>query len=196
VLDGQLRLFAEPLEEVAPQPAGAGVREGRDDQLVDALVGDRLHHGRERVGMRDLAVDVETFAAQQRDRAEQPALGLLVAARALALRRDDQEARRALLRPFADLVEQRCAEHRLVRDHKDVGRALLRREVDDDVLERQVAGDAAHLLDGVATQPSRLLLRVRRHDHLVRLELMDRVAERRDRIRLDHDAVGGNARRA
>ena len=64
------------------------------------------------------------------------------------------------------------------------------------MLEREVAGDAAHLLDGVAAQPARLLLRVRRDDDLVGLELVDRVAERGHGIGLDDDAVRGDACRA
>jgi hypothetical protein len=66
VLDRQLRVCAEPADQIATQPAGASARERRDDDLVDALVLDRLHHGRVRVGMRDLAVHVEPFAAQRR----------------------------------------------------------------------------------------------------------------------------------
>ena len=99
--------------------------------------------------MRDLAVDVQALAAQQRYGAQQATLRLLVAARAVALRRDDQEARGTLPGPLANLVEEGRAEHGLVRDDEDVGWAALGREVDDDVLERQVARDAAHLLDCV-----------------------------------------------
>ena len=172
---------AQPLDEIAAHPAGALAGERRDDHLVDPLVLDRLHHGGVRVGMRDLAVDVEPLGAEERHGAQQPVLRLVVASLGLALRRDDQEARRALRRPLADLRQQRLAEHRLVGDDEDVRLAVLRRQVDDDVLERDRAGHAVHLVDRVAAQPAGLLLRVRRDDDLVRLELGDRVPERRRR---------------
>ena len=69
-------------------------------------------------------------------------------------------------------------------------------KVDDNVLERQIACNAAHLLDGVASEPARLLLGMRRDDDLVRLELVNRVLQRGDRIGLDDDPVRRNARGA
>ena len=96
VLDRQAGLLAQPLDQVAPQPAAPLAREGRDDDLVDALVVDRLHRGGERVGVDDLAVRVDAVAAQLGERAAQAPVGLGVLL-VVALRRDDQEARRPLL---------------------------------------------------------------------------------------------------
>ena len=51
------------------------------------------------------------------------------------------------------------------------------------------AGSGFGVLDGVPPEPAGLLLRMRRDDHLVGPELVDRVAQRRDRIGLDDDSV-------
>src|SRR5438445_5462962 len=96
MLDRQARLLAEPLDEVAAQPAGALGLEGRDDDLVDALVVHRLHRGAERVGMRDLAMDVDPLVAQLADGALEAGVRLgMRAGRPIALRRNDEEGRRA-----------------------------------------------------------------------------------------------------
>src|SRR5207237_9518252 len=101
-------------DEVAPEPARALLREGRDDDLVHPLVADGLHRRRVGIGMRDLAVGVDAGAPELSERAPQPPLGLRVRALGrIALRAHDQAARRAALRPFADALEQRLAEQRL-----------------------------------------------------------------------------------
>ena len=69
MLDRQAGLLAEPLDEVAAEPAGAFGLERRDDDLVDPLVMHGFHRGAERVGMRDLAVRVDPLAAQLGERA-------------------------------------------------------------------------------------------------------------------------------
>ena len=61
---GQPGVLAQPLDEVAAQPAAPLARERRDDDLVDALVVDRVQRRRERVGVHDLAVRVDALAAQ------------------------------------------------------------------------------------------------------------------------------------
>src|SRR5689334_15289173 len=104
VRDGQAGLLAQPVDEVAAQPArGLLAREGRDDDLVDALVLRRVHRSRERVRVRDLAVDVDSLAAQDRQRPPQPPLGLGMRCRVeVGLRRDDQEGDASLRRALAD----------------------------------------------------------------------------------------------
>ena len=67
---------AQALDQVAAQPARAGARERRDDDLVDALVVGRLHRRRERIGVHDLAVGVDPLRAQLRERAAQAPVGL------------------------------------------------------------------------------------------------------------------------
>ena len=72
----------------------------------------------------------------------------------VALRRDDQEARRALRRPLADPVEQLVRDDRLVRDHEHVRLALLTLARDDDVPDRQPWRGALDLLDDVPAHPA------------------------------------------
>ena len=192
VLDRQARLLAQPLDEVAAQPAGAERLERRDDDLVDALVVHGLHRRAERIGMRDLAVRVDPLAAQLSERALQPPLGLgMLARRRVALRRDDEEARRPRRGALADLRQQRLADHGLVRDHEDV---LLVRPVAarDEVLDRHGACGGADPVEHAAAQPARLLLGMRRDEDLVdgRLERRERVADGGRGIRLDDVAVG------
>ena len=45
VLDGKPGVLPEPLHEVAAQPTALLAGEGRDDDLVDPLVVDRVHRG-------------------------------------------------------------------------------------------------------------------------------------------------------
>ncbi len=66
VLDGHARVLAQPLDDVAPEPARALAREGRDDDLVDPLVLDHVHRGRVRIGMGDLAVRLDPLGAERR----------------------------------------------------------------------------------------------------------------------------------
>src|SRR6476660_8766864 len=63
------------------------------------------------------------------------------------------------------------------------------------MLERNALSRALHALDHVAPQPAGFLTRVRRDDDLVGtgLELSEGVAERCDRIRLDHEPRGMDA---
>ena len=82
------------------------------------------------------------------------------AASGVALRADDQEARRALGGARADAVEQRLAEHGLVGDDEDVRRPVRARDVGDDVLDRPVARELADLVEEVPLpQPARFRLR-------------------------------------
>ena len=69
VVDRDAGLRLQPLDQVATQPAGARGREGRDDDLVDALVVRGLHRRGEGVGMNDLAMRVDPLRAQLRERA-------------------------------------------------------------------------------------------------------------------------------
>ena len=186
---GQLRLLADPLDHVAAQPARAGLREGRDDDLVHPLVVDGVHGGRHGIGIADVAARVHARRLELRDRALHAPL------RAGRIRgHDDGELGGRLLRPLAHRGQERLADHRLASDHEHV-RALARLvEVDDDVLDRDVAGRLARAVDQVPAQPARALLRVRRDDHLVGLVLAQRVAQRLQRVGIDDGAAGGDAR--
>ena len=109
----------------------------------------------------------------------------------VALRRDDQEARPpAAARLLADALEQRLAEHRLVRDDEDVLRADPRGDVGDDVLDRERPGRLADLLEQVAPPPAGRRLGMGRDDQLVRLLDRDRVLHSRERVVVD-DMAGG-----
>src|SRR5918996_5629561 len=113
---------AEPTDEVAAQPPGALSGESRDDDLVRPLLAHGLHRRRERVRVRDLPVRVDPFGAEGRDRTAQAPLRLRVlAATRIALRAHDEEARSSFARPGADALEERLAEHRLVRNDEHVG---------------------------------------------------------------------------
>src|SRR6185437_1933091 len=59
VLDRQPGGSLDALDQIPAQPPGLCRRMGRDDHLVQAAVGDRVHRGQERVGLADLAVDHE-----------------------------------------------------------------------------------------------------------------------------------------
>ena len=117
--------------------------------------------------MGDLTVDVEPLGAEDRQRGAEPALGLgMLAPRGVALRANDEEARHALLGTGPDAVEQRLAEHGLVRHDEDV-RAGATAHVRDDVLDRSVAGRLPDLRDEVLAEPTRLRLGMRADDDLV-----------------------------
>src|SRR5438552_4127806 len=121
MLDRQTAVLLQAADEIPAQPARTLARERRDDDLVDSLVVDRVHRGGVGVGMGDLAVRVDAGAAQQRERAAQAALGLgMRRTRGIALRADEEEARRRALGARADALEERVADHRLVRDHQYV----------------------------------------------------------------------------
>src|SRR5581483_3523689 len=92
MLDGQARVLAKALDEVAAEPAAPLAGERRDDDLVHALVLDDMLRGRVRVGMRDLAVRVDPFRAELAERPAQTPVGVRVLL-LVALGRDDQEAR-------------------------------------------------------------------------------------------------------
>ena len=115
----------------------------------------------------------------------------------VALRADQQEARRRLGGALADAVEQRLADDGLVRDHEHVLLAA-RRLLDDDVLDGDVAGDRADSIEGVAAQPTRLLQRVGRDDDLVRrlVELVELVADGIGRVALHDHPVCSDPRLA
>ena len=92
-----------------------------------------------RVGVHDLAVRVDALAAQLGEREAQPAVGVGVLF-VVALRRDDQEARRPLRGALADAVEQLVRDDGLVRDHEHV-RLALSRAPTTTCFDRDTAGD-------------------------------------------------------
>ena len=154
----------------------------------------RLHRRDERIGVRDLAVHVEPLGAEDRERRAKPALRLgMLAARGIALRADDEEARRALRGARADPVEERLAEHGLVGDDEDVG-ARAAADVGDDVLDRTIAGRLADLVDEVLAEPPGARLRVRADDDLVDLLGREDVLHGRERLVVEHGAVRRDAR--
>ena len=105
----------------------------------------RLHHGAERVGMRDLAVHVDPLAAQLRRRARfrrRSASGCSPRRR-VALRRHDEEARRALPRRARGSSSSSGSPSTVsFAITSTFASSVLRREVDDEVLDRQLAGGA------------------------------------------------------
>ena len=110
--------------------------------------------------MSHLAVRVDALTAQLGDGAPQAAFRLrMVAPGRIALRRDDQEARRASPCPLADSVEQRLPDDGLVCEHEDVLVPRLRGQVDYDVLDGDAARALADAIDDVPPEPARLLLR-------------------------------------
>src|SRR2546430_1947917 len=121
MLDRELRVLVQPLDEVLLQPGRAVGRERRDDDLVYALVVDRLHGGGVGIRMCNLAVRFDPFRAEDREGTTKAALRLrMVRIAGVALRADDQEARGRAGGPFADPSEQRVAEHGLVREDENV----------------------------------------------------------------------------
>ena len=192
MLDGQTG-GAEPADEVSSEPTRTLARERRDDDLVDPLVLDRLHGRDERIRVRDLAVDVEPLGAKQRERRAEPPLGLgVLAPRGIALRAHDEEARRALVRPLADPVEERLAENGLVGDDEHI-RAGSPTHVGHDVLDGTIAGHLANLVHEVLPQPARPRLRMRAHDDLVDVLRREHVLHRGERLVVDDGAVRGDA---
>ena len=117
----------------------------------------------------------------------------MLAARRIALRADDEEARGALVRARADPVEERLAEHGLVRDDEDVG-ARPAADVGDDVLDRTVAGGLADLVEEVLAKPARPRLGMRADDDLVDLLGREDVLHGGERIVVEHAAVRRDAR--
>src|SRR5207247_2922275 len=122
------------------------------------------------IGVRNLPVRLDALRAEYGESTTQAALGLEVRrARHVALRRDEQERRRALPGALADLLEERLADDGLVRDHEDVRRSVppVLTQVADDVLDGDVARRALDPLDDVAAQPAGLLALMGRDDELV-----------------------------
>ena len=63
MLDGQPGVLAQPLHEVAPEPAALRARKRGDDDLVHTLVVDDMHGRGVRIGVDDLPVGVDARAA-------------------------------------------------------------------------------------------------------------------------------------
>ena len=152
---GSFVSLAQSLDEVATQPAAALARERRDDDLVDALVVDDLYGRRVRDpdGRPGRARRSPRRAARLRTRA-QTTVGVRVLF-VVALRGDDQKARRALRGPLPDAIEQLVGDDGLVCDHEDVRLALRR----DRPRRRRAAPGALRraldLLDDVPPHPAR-----------------------------------------
>ena len=181
--DAACRSRSRPTRSRRSQPERCS---GKVETMISSTRSSRdgLHRRRVRIGVRDLAVRLDPLAAQLGERAPQPPLGVGVRRRASgrsAGRRSGSSPARCAARSRIAL-EQRLAEHRLVRDAR--GRSA-RRPPRRDVGRRRArpgpaAGGLPDLVEEVPPQPARLLLRVRRDDDLVRrLELRDRVADAR-----------------
>ena len=90
---GNLRLARAAARRGRAAARTRAARERGDDDLVDALVLDRLHRRGERIRVRDLAVGLDPLRAEPRQRLPQPPLRLgMLALRRIALRADDEEA--------------------------------------------------------------------------------------------------------
>ena len=169
VLDGDARVLAQPLDDVAPQPARALAGERRDDHLVDALVLDDLHRGGVRVGVRDLAVRLDALVAERGERGPEPPLGLgvlgLTSGRS-AGRRSGSSAGPSPRAAGCGRAAARRARSRSRPRGRSPGRCAQRRRRRR--ARRPVAGEPPELVEDVLlAQPARLLLGVRRDDQLV-----------------------------
>ena len=198
VLDRDAGVRAQPPDEVAAQPAGALAGERGDDDLVDALVGDRLHRRRVRIRVRDLPVrlDPHVRSVVSAARRRRSASGCAAASR-VALRADDQEAGGALGRAAPDPVEQRRAEHGLVRDHEHVRLPRARGDLGDDVLRTGGRRQALRISSSRLrrSQPD-FCLGMGGDDQLVDVLLREDVLDRGERAAFEHVAVRGDPGRA
>ena len=144
----------------------------------------------ERVRVCDLAVHVDALRAQHRERRAETALRLGMLARVGSL---CGHTMRKLAAPSCarcpNAVEQRLAEHGLVGDDEDV-RAGSPAHVGHDVLDGPIARGLADLVDEVLPQPARLRLRMGGHDDLVDVLGREHVLHRRERLVVEHAAVG------
>ena len=127
VHDGPLEVLAHLLDEVLAQPARARRRVRGDHDHVGLEAVEGVPHRRERHHVADVAVAVETLAAQHRERAVEPLLrgldraGLVPGAEPVIGRdgrRDHAERRAVLVLDPAQLGEQLLGFDGLVRDHE------------------------------------------------------------------------------
>ena len=157
MVDRQARLVAEPLDEVAPQPAGALAREGRDDDLVDPLVVGRL----DRRGERDR--DGRPGRGRRSPRSAAPRARGAAAGRP----RDGRARRSAAPRSGSSPAPAprargpgraaACEMHRLVRDDEHVRLGPAASSSATTWRTGMPAGRARDLADDVAAQPARAL---------------------------------------
>ena len=197
MLDRQAGVLAQPLDEVAAQPAALLARERRDDDLVDALVVDGLQRRGVRVGVHDLAVRVDALAAQLAS-ARGAAGGRPPRARSSSLcGATIRKLAGALRRPLADRGRAARRDDGLVRDHEHVRLAAALGAASTTTCSTgMAAGERARSRSTTLRriQPERSA-RVRRDDDLVdrRLELRERVLHRLHRAGLDDEALRGDA---
>jgi hypothetical protein len=190
VLHRKVCHLLDPGDDVPPEPAGGRLREGRHDDLVDALLVDGVERGRDGVRVPDVAARLDSRLPEDGEGALQTPLD----ARLVSGRHERELGRRGP-GPLADGLEQRAADDGLIRDHEDVGALPRRREVDLDVRERHVR-DLASPVDEPRPQPARAHgPRVGRDDDLVHRGVrVQRVAERLQRVRIDDGAARSDAR--
>src|SRR6185437_3978074 len=127
VLDRQPGGSLDALDQIPAQPPGLCRRMGRDDHLVRAAVGDRVHRGRERVGVADFAGCRDPLARQQRHREVDAHLRrfadrLVVdheAGGRLGLRHDQPEAHLAGGGALAHRIEQLLPAEGAIGDYQD-----------------------------------------------------------------------------
>src|SRR5439155_25570276 len=137
VLDGHPGRVAHAVDQVAPQPARARLRVGRDDDDVGPVMVEGVHRGVERIGVHDLPVRLDADLAQLRERGRETVLrGVAdrlvvhdVAGLRLVLRAHHRHVEGAgllvrLLGVLAHRVDQRPAPDGLVGDHQDAQRLL------------------------------------------------------------------------
>jgi hypothetical protein len=122
----------EPVDQPLPQPAGARLGMGRDDDHVVVAVAERVHHGSVGVGVHDLAGGVDPDLLQLRKRHPQTHLGGLadvrvvddVAVLGLVLRADDVDGDLALFGVPLGRVDELLARDRLVGYDEDALHSL------------------------------------------------------------------------
>ena len=157
------RCAAHALDQVGAQPAGLGLREGRDHDVVDAEVLQRVHDRRVRIRVADHARGVQPAArrrsstsfsrvrARRVSRPSPPSWG--------TSSRNSRAGRPACLVGLAlERLEQLVAAGGAVGDgERDVEREPLGVDVRDHVRHRQ-PGRLAHAVEQVAAQPARARL--------------------------------------
>ena len=182
------------------QPRGAALlREGGDEDRVDALVLNGVHRGRERIRVRDLPVRLDPLRTQPGQRLPQPPLRfrMLAPGRGRSAGRRSGSWRCSLPRAFSRMRSSSGSPSTVSFASTSTFSAPVRSATSETTCSTgRLAGDLADLVEQVAPAPARLRLRVGRDDQLVRLLDRDRVLHRGQRIVVDDVARGGDPRLA
>ncbi len=191
VLDGLVGDVVHPVDQSLFEPDRLLAREGRDQDLVDAVVLDRVLDGGERRGAHRLARGVDVRAVHLGEGAGE-ALADLLARELPRAGADEGVAVRALGGARLEAAQEVAAGDRLRGDDERVGDVPADRVVvdaDRHVRDRHLER-ALRPLDEVAAHQAVARLREAREKHLGRLEGADRVVEREQRIGVHDRALG------